>query len=227
MPVFIGFPAGKTHLTPVPAQFFSELLPMVDHLGELKVTLYAFWYLDQLETPVRFLTHTDFSEEESLVKSLQCDLDDALDRAVKRGSFLKVLLKQAQEEETYYFLNTPRGRAAVESIQKGQWAPLKENQPITLLEAARPNIFALYEENIGPLTPMIADMLRDAEKTYRQEWLAEAITLAVRNNVRRWNYIEAILRSWQERGRDGADRQTDQTDYGRYTEGEFSEYIHH
>ena len=29
-----------------------------------------------------------------------------------------------------------------------------------------PNIFTMYEENIGLLTPMIAEELRDAEKTY-------------------------------------------------------------
>jgi len=35
----------------------------------------------------------------------------------------------------------------------------------------RPNIFKLYEENIGPLTPLIADALKDAEKTYPPEWV--------------------------------------------------------
>ena len=64
MPPFTGFPAGKTHLTPIPGPFFSELLPAIDHLGELKVTLYAFWFLDHLEAPVRYLTYQDFADDE-------------------------------------------------------------------------------------------------------------------------------------------------------------------
>ena len=62
------------------------------------------------------------------------------------------------------------------------------------LDVERPNIFRLYEENIGPLTPLIAEMLRDAEKTYPADWIEEAFKIAVENNVRRWRYIEAILR---------------------------------
>ena len=42
---FAGFPAGKAASTPLPNLFFSDLLPAIDHLGELKVTLYAFWAL--------------------------------------------------------------------------------------------------------------------------------------------------------------------------------------
>jgi DnaD/phage-associated family protein len=95
------------------------------------------------------------------------------------------------------------------------------------LDVERPNIYRLYEENIGPLTPMIADMLREAEQTYRQEWLEEAIRIAVQNNVRRWKYVEAILRSWQEDGRDGANRRNPEKDRRKYTEGEFADFIEH
>ena len=61
----------------------------------------------------------------------------------------------------------------------------------------RPNVFKLYEENIGPLTPMIADALKDAETIYSIEWIAEAIELAVKNNKRNWKYSEAILKRWK------------------------------
>ena len=65
----------------------------------------------------------------------------------------------------------------------------------------RLNVFKLYEENIGPLTPLIADALKDAEKTYSREWVADAIGLAVANNKRNWKYCEAILKRWKEDGR--------------------------
>jgi DnaD/phage-associated family protein len=95
------------------------------------------------------------------------------------------------------------------------------------LDIIKPNIFRLYEENIGPLTPLIADSLRDAQQTYPEEWINEAIQIAVGNNVRRWNYIERILSRWQEEGRDGTDRRNTQEDYKRYLKGEYGEFGRH
>lgn len=228
MQPFSGFPSGKVRLTPIPAQFFAELLPEIDHLGEMKVTLYAFWFFDQLETPVRYMTYFDFAGDDRLVKSLgEGELDTALELATRRGTLLNVSLRIGDQDEVFYFLNTPRGRAAVQAIKNGQWRPHLEDHPTVSLEVERPNIFRLYEENIGPLTPMIADMLREAEQTYRQEWIEEAIRIAVQNNVRRWRYVEAILRSWQEEGRDGANRRDTEKDRRKYVEGEFADYIEH
>jgi len=222
----MGFPSGKVHLTPIPEPFFSELLPEIDHLGEMKVILYAIWFLDRLEAPVRYVTFSDFAGEERLVKGLGSEgLVDALERAVQRGTLLRVQMGGTGEE--FYFLNTPRGRAAVQAIQNGEWRPALEPHPPVSLEVERPNIFRLYEENIGPLTPMVADMLRDAEQTYRSEWIEEAVRIAVQNNVRRWKYVEAILHSWQEEGHDGANRRDSEKDRRRYVEGEFADYIEH
>ena len=79
--------------------------------------------------------------------------------------------------------------AAIEGITKGEWRPWPdEEKPVSLL-IDRPNIFVLYEQNIGALTPIIADELRDAEQTYPPQWIEEAIKIAVENNVRRWRYV--------------------------------------
>lgn len=64
------------------------------------------------------------------------------------------------------------------------------------------NVFTLYESNIGPLTPIIADQLKDAENTYVFSWIEEAITLSVTNNKRNWRYCETILKRWKESGKD-------------------------
>jgi DnaD/phage-associated family protein len=215
-------------MTPIPASFFRDLLPEIDHLGELKVTLYAFWFLDHLETPVRYLTLADFSDDERLVQSLQpSGLDDALERAVLRGTLLRVQVKSGAEQSAIFFLNTPRGRAAVQAIANGDWQPEYQEHPPLSLEVERPNIFRLYEDNIGPLTPLISDMLREAEQTYRQDWIEEAIRIAVQNNARSWRYVEAILRSWQEKGRDGTNRRDAEKDRRRFVEGEFADFIEH
>ena len=60
---FPGFPEGKLRLTKIPSLFFSELLPDIDDLAELKVTLYAFWVFGQKEGHVRYLRLSDFLDD--------------------------------------------------------------------------------------------------------------------------------------------------------------------
>ncbi|MBW8011206.1 MAG: DnaD domain protein [Chloroflexi bacterium] len=233
MPSFSGFPSGKVRFTNIPATFFSELLPQIDNLDELKVTLYAFWRLDRMEGNFRYLQQSDFSEDEKFMQGLAekpkkaaAALSDALGRAVERGALLEVEVTLEDKPTTLFLLNTTRGQAAIQTIQSGDWQPTNDLQAPIQLGDERPNIFRLYEEHIGPLTPMIADTLRDAEENYPHAWIEEAVRIAVENNVRRWRYIEAILRSWKEEGRDA---QTDRRDFKKerrkYIEGKFSEFI--
>ena len=67
---FAGFPPGKTRLSPIPAQFFSELLPEINHLGELKVTLYAFWFVDRQDGDTRYITYDDFVADQAFLNGL-------------------------------------------------------------------------------------------------------------------------------------------------------------
>jgi DnaD/phage-associated family protein len=138
-------------------------------------------------------------------------LMDGVERAVARGTFLHVNVESADGKMDLYFLNTEKGRAAVDGITKGEWRPNpNEDEPITLL-VERPNIFILYEQNIGPLTPLVADELRDAEQIYPLRWIEEAIQLAVENNVRKWRYVLAILERWRQEGKsDGIGRRDTQ-----------------
>src|SRR5579863_8567876 len=47
MPAFAGFPPGKNPYTPLPETFFTAILPEIEDVGELKVTLHLFWLLYQ------------------------------------------------------------------------------------------------------------------------------------------------------------------------------------
>jgi DnaD/phage-associated family protein len=145
-----------------------------------------------MDGPYRALRESDFD-----AKGLGLSADEVhsgIEKAITRGTILNV----QKEVDVFYFLNSPRGRVAAQAFAQGQ-LPGSTGTSSTLFE--RPNIFRLYEENIGPLTPLIADALKDAEETYSAEWVAETIELAVKHNKRSWKYCEAILKRWKEEGR--------------------------
>ncbi len=230
---FRGFPEGRQRLIPVPSLFFRELLPAIDDLDELKVTLHAFWALNHKEGTFRCLRRSELAADASLMEGLKGErttqeqaLQTALERAVARGTFLQVMIPSETAPEAAYFLNTPKGRAGVQAVERGEWLPGADGSPQPTAE--RPNVFRLYEDNIGPLTPLIADTLRDAEETYPARWIEEAVRIAVENNVRKWRYVQAILEDWRTRGRDEReDRGDSEKARRRYIEGEFADFIEH
>ncbi len=144
---FSGFPDGKLRLTQIPSLFFSELLPYIEDMAELKVTLYSFWSLSRKEGAVRFLKMGDFLGDELFMKGMgptQSSAMDAVERgvelAVARGTVLQVIIESSDGTVDLYFLNTEKGRAAVDGIARGEWRPLPdENEPIALM-VNRPNI---------------------------------------------------------------------------------------
>ena len=216
--MFKGFTDSET-FTRLPDSFFHHLLNGISDADELKVTLYAIWRIEHIDGPFRALCETDFDPKDLGLSAAEAA--SGLNKAVERGS----LLKSVHEADVFYFLNSPRGRAAAQAFAKGDWRASAQVKPVPV---ERPNIFKLYEENIGPLTPIIADMLREAEKEYRNEWFEEAFEIAVTRNVRNWKYVEAILKRWKEKGKnERKDQQNAGEDFKRYSEGEFSEYFKH
>ena len=215
---FKGFTDSET-FTQLPDTFFHQLLKEIDDAAELKVTLYLLWRIEHMEGPFRALSKMDFN-----VKELGLSADEiktGLEKAMKRGSILKV----QRETAVYFLLNSPRGRAAIQAIENGKWNP---KTGISVAPVERPNTFRLYEENIGPLTPLIADALKDAEEMYSAEWIADTIELAVKNNKRSWKYCEAILKRWKEEGRaEKQDRRDTEKDRRKYVEGKYSDFIEH
>ena len=115
----------------------------------------------------------------------------------------------------------------LKALQNGDWSPDLGNRAATALDLERPNIYRLYEENIGPLTPLIADALREAELNYPAEWIEEAMKTAVLNNARHWRYVLAILTRRKEKGHDDTDRRDSEKDRRRYIEGELADFIEH
>jgi len=239
MPKFSGLPEGDIKFIPVPAIVVSELLPQIDHLGELKLTIYVFWLMEHQEGAFRYLRKSDLFEDKILMESLSTSpgkavevLEESLERAVERGTLLQAEIEIDGKYETLYFVNSPKGRSAVEAVQNGQWHVTGDSQMPIHIKGEPPNSFKLYEHNIGPLTPMIAEALGEAEATYPRQWIEDAIRIAVERNKRSWRYAEAILERWQREGRDAQkeelkDRRDSEETRRRYVEGEYSDFVEH
>lgn len=210
MTIFNGFQAGKSTSVWVPAQFFEELLPLIDDFAELQLSLFCFWALKDKDAEHIYLRRHDFLSCAHLLQSFKQaspnvnpvqTLDRALNRALNRGTLLAVTVVQVGRREEIYFANTPAGREMIAKVESGAWQPDDFGAAVEVLPD-RPDIFRIYEGNIGVLTPMIADELKDAEQTYPIEWIEEAIRLAVTHNKRNWKYALAILKRWQSEGKD-------------------------
>jgi len=237
MKQFSGFPA-KMRFTPIPNLFFSSLLPQISDIAELKTTLHIFWSLYGKRGYPRFTTYRELLGNTSLMSSLREEtrlpdeiLRNALEMAVKRGTILHIVLERDGAREDVYLLNTESDRQIMAKIQNGeldlpgmkagvQAHPDVETEP-------QPDIFTLYEQNIGMLTPMIAEELREAEKLYPEAWIRDAIKEAVNQNKRKWSYISAILEHWSAEGRsDGTYRRdSKKTDTDKYIKQKYGHMV--
>jgi DnaD/phage-associated family protein len=211
---FIGFPDAKMKAVKVPDFFFTDLLPTIDDLAELKLTLHCFWLLNEQDGQLKYLRGEELRGDEILLRSLTPDnnlrtpqqaLEDALERAAARGTLLKLEIERAAASSTedWYFINTVKGRQTLALVRQGKLDDLRHVLPEEArLKVERPNIFVMYEQNIGLLTPLIADQLRDIERSYPPDWIDEAFTIAVASNKRALRYILAILKRWETEGKD-------------------------
>jgi DNA replication protein len=231
---FSGFSGGKQSSVPLPSLFFSELLPEIDHLGELKVTLHIFWLLTQKKGERPCVSGKELAADHRLLSGLASPpmlpeeaLCDALERALQRGTLRRVFTGEGPEQRDWYFVNSEKGRRAMADMLAGEWSPGEPGQSVQL-QAQRPNVFVLYEQNIGPLTPLLAEELMDAEDTYPEAWIEDAFREAVALNKRSWRYVRRILERWAAEGKeDETSRRADDRDRRRFIEGEYAEYIEH
>lgn len=67
-------------------------------------------------------------------------------------------------------------------------------------EDVSPSTMMVYTQEIGLLTPFIANALEDWETLVPPQWVTDAINIAAKNNARSWSYVEVILKRWKAQG---------------------------
>jgi DNA replication protein len=213
---FRGFSDGES-FTEIPDAFFADILGNLTDADELKMVLQALWRMAKGEGPIRMVAEAELVE--STVGLTPAEIRSGLAKAVDHA----ILLRAGRGGAVVYFLNSPRGQAAAKAFAEGD---LDAALGAASSPLERPNVFTLYEENIGPLTPLIADALKDAETVFSSEWVADAIDLAVKNNKRSWKYCEAILKRWKEEGRAEKQNRRDHQGYSqRDVEEKFRKWV--
>jgi DNA replication protein len=229
-PVF-QFDPSQERLIRIPESFFTQVLAASQDIQVQKLTLFAFWLLEIQERDPKYLTQEDFFAQEAVCLAFQTKkstdplptIKDALEKTVLAGILLQMNFPGSTTDQKIYFINSPKGRASAAALANGDWKlDFRHTQPVRA-QIQKSNIFKLYEDHIGAITPIMAEYLQDAETQYPDDQIREAFEIAVSKNVRNWRYIEAILKRWQENGKDGESRQNTEKPWQKYLEGEYGD----
>ena len=216
MASFQGFVRG-TRYTPSPNDLFGTLLQEIDTLAELKCTLRVLALVYQRRAGRPFVSLQELLGDPVLQVALSREeggAQEAVRRgvagAVARGTLLE-FRPQGGDGAPLVLVNDEQGRRALQQMPR-----LLGSGPATSLASAtapepigasptpegpKANIYVLYEENVGPLTPLLAEELKEAEAAYPGSWVQEAFQEAVACNRRSWRYIARILERWAAEGK--------------------------
>jgi DNA replication protein len=232
MSKFQGFPS-RAEYTSVPNAFFSSLLPEIEDIAELKTTLHVIAALYRKKGYPRLVGFNELLGDAALMNSLKAageqfeeTLRRALEMAAGRGTLIHMVL---DKDGDIYLLNDESGRQAAAKMSSGEIAlgGLKTARKPDMPAEELPDIFTVYEQNIGLLTPMVADELKEAEKLYPPEWLRDAIREAALHNKRSIKYISKILENWSVEGRSDGTYQRDSQQEGpdKYFKGKYGHMV--
>ncbi len=216
----------------LPAALLSRHMPAIDDLAELKVTVFLLAALRQKEGRYRFLRWDEFRNDADLMRGLAaCEataepaqiLVKALQKAVERGTVLEARFDLGGVTRQIFISNDEAGQELRQQIEAGEWRPAAADEIEVL--PPRPSLFAAYEENIGALTPMIADAIKEAMTEYPRDWIEDAMRYAVERNARNWRYIRKVLEAWQQEGRSSESGGRHLERHEQYTSGEWKDFI--
>ena len=205
---FSGFPRDTLY-TPTPDPLFGQLLEEIQDLTELKVTLRGMWLLHHKRQGIRAIPLGEFLVDTVLLRGLSSEelgenpveeIRRGLRQAVRRGTFL---VHGNNPDEAAFVLNNDAGQRTLTRIKETGATPDAPGEADEAPESPRerPNIFALYEDTVGMLTPIVAERLKEAEQRYPPGWIREAFEIAALENKRNWQYISAILARWGSEGK--------------------------
>jgi DNA replication protein len=203
----------ETGFVSLPGCFFTKMVPKIRDLAELKTVLCVAYISLQRQDPStqRSERSVTYQELKTEISRLSPELDEetfrqVLDSAVEHGALLRSTSNMNGVPQDVYSLAAPAYRAH---------------------QVPAVNIYTLYEQNIGMITPMIAEELKEAERLYPPQWIEEAFREAVTLNKRSWRYIARILERWASEGKDSGEHKRDIKKDGpdKYVKGKYGHLV--
>jgi DNA replication protein len=198
-------PQEETGTISLPKSFFTSVMPKIQDLTELTMVLSVAYLVLGKHNHPEFVTRRELK---AACRELSAELSDetfrgTVDSAVQHGALLRSNASVGGTPEDIYSL------------------------PFDIQREPAANIFVLYEQNIGLITPMIAEELKDAERLYPPEWIEEAFREAVELNKHSWRYIARILERWASEGKDSGEHKRDAKKGGpdKYVKGRYGHLV--
>lgn len=192
----------------LPLDLLTRALSRIDDVTELKAVLYVLILTarsGQRSVGLDALTQLGIARSIAGNTSPEPSVERvkrAVERALADGFLLRVTVHAEPDPDIRLLAATEENVVLVDRVADGDDGARDLGLlPGAAISVYRPNVFSLYEQYIGPLTPLIAEQLRDAERLYPREWLEAAMAQAVSYGRRNWRYVEAILTRWEENDR--------------------------
>ena len=201
-------------MIPVPAQLFTEILPRLHNESQLRATLYTWYAIASKGSGQRYVYLSQLLTDPVLLSWIthlggKNGIRHGLDLSCKEGIFLQL---QIGEDDKILAPNDESGARLITDMKSESVAHHKQSRdlnPETNYErTVVSNVIEKYENEIGMLTPVIADMIAIAEQTYPTTWILEALDIAAQSNARSWKYVTAILARWKNEGKNNGNEET-------------------
>lgn len=233
---FSGFPL-RMDFTPVPRIFINQIMPEIQDAIEIKVLLHIMNIMYTKKGNLRSVSFSEIENDPAVQSSLKHEsgnpgeiLERVIQDAVNNEILLALEVTANGKKDKLFFLNSPVEKKNIARICNGEITPEGITGIIQPVQSEAPtDIFSLYEDNIGQITPMIAEELKDALNTYPEDWIKDSIREAAISNKRNWRYISRILERWATEGKKNGTykRDSEKTGPEKYFSGPYGHLIQH
>ena len=179
---------------------FGPLLEQIKDASGFIITLRIIWMLQQKKGRLRYVSSEEVFGDKILSNALGSKeaIQNSINMVVKGGILLQIRRENASDA---FMLNSESDREIASDIGSIYESNDQPADPWEI-ENTPPEIYSLYEQNIGILTPIMSEKLTEAEGKYPAGWIKEAVEIAVEQNRRSWAYVSRILERWDMEGRD-------------------------
>ena len=201
--------SGIPGSTLIPNEFFEFFFPSVEFIEDIFTLFWCVYVLqEEFASKQKYYVSSDdlwFTQGvEYSFKKIGIDkeqFNQSLERCVGLGFLLKMISNHQNHEEVIFLLNNSTSQDMVTNLQTGESnidvnLNLEQTQTFGTAE-----LFQLYEEYFGVISPRIAESLVEASNQYDSDLIKQALKEASTQAITSWRYIERILESKEKESR--------------------------